>query len=332
MGGVRVLLPLIELYAARRSAEGEGADEKGSLGFKRGEQAVLRAAGEKAFLEMVEIASHTHPVFEGAPVFSAAPVEGRVATPHLVHLLALAAAAEAFWDERFGDAEPPPPPPPPPSVPPEQSVVFIAAAPGEYAMRSGPMTPREIRRISMRQRSFTPPPQAVLSSAPNARALTLSRADGGTAESVAYAAHAQPAYPVRKGGGSGRAGGCGCGKGSAATCSCGKAATVARYDEDGSCASPLDVSCDARWRIRECFQVAICDLLRCVGDQLCEDGQLAPKPDLGACLEGFVCSLVTCLPDAICPPPAKPCPPCGSEPCLPAPGASSCACNYAVGE
>ena len=73
----------------------------------------------------------------------------------------------------------------------------------------------------------------------------------------------------------------------------------ARYNEDGSCAPITSISCDTRWRVRECFKVAFCDLLRCLGDQLCdESGRFdeANKPDFGACLETFVCSVVTCLP------------------------------------
>jgi hypothetical protein len=100
----------------------------------------------------------------------------------------------------------------------------------------------------------------------------------------------------------------------------------ARYDADGKCKSVLSISCETKSRVRECFKQSLCDLLRCVGEEVCEDGRFAKakKPDLGKCLEGFVCSLLTCLPEAICPPP----PP--STVCLNQP-VSDCDCNYAVG-
>lgn len=342
VGSVRALLPLVELYAARRVADEPEGDQKGTLGFKRGENAVLRAAGRKAFLEMLEIASHTHPAYEGAPTFSAAAVDGRVQTPHLAHLLALAAAiqallaAEANGDGGDGDGDNPAP-----NIPPEQSVVFIATAPGEYVLRSGPMTPRDIRRIAMRQRSLTPPPPAVLASAANARELRFAAAEMQPAQALmkrqtqmqTQIDRRQTDYIVAPAL-SASVGGCACGR-PASSCQCGSrfSRSLARYDKDGDCASVFDISCETRWRVRECFKVALCDMLRCLGDELCEDGRLAEEPDLGACLEGFLCSVLTCLPDAICPPPAKPCSPCcTTDSCLPAPGASSCGCNYAVGE
>ena len=90
--------------------------------------------------------------------------------------------------------------------------------------------------------------------------------------------------------------------------------------------------------MRECFKWAFCDLLRCLGDELCDDGKFAAHADMGACLESFVCSIVTCLPDAICPPPEKACreettcePVCAPQ-CAPRLAAPGCDCNYAVGE
>ncbi|MBJ3764450.1 hypothetical protein ILP92_17070 [Maribius pontilimi] len=138
--------------------------------------------------------------------------------------------------------------------------------------------------------------------------------------------------------------GCGCGGGGhhAGPCGCGCGGTgqgmhfpPARYRDDGSCAPLAEISCDTRWRIRECFKVAFCDLLRCMAEEYCEDGRFvteaganaAREPDLGRCLEGFVCSILSCLPEAICPPPPR------KETCCHPPGpAQDCRCNFAVGE
>ena len=131
-----------------------------------------------------------------------------------------------------------------------------------------------------------------------------------------------PAYGAR-----GPAGSCGCGSSGCGGCGSGGPRTFppARYEEDGSCSPLFDISCETRWRVRECFKIAFCDLLRCLGEELCEDGQFAEDPELGACLERFVCSILTCLPEAICP--------SGGEEicCLPA-DTVSCGCNFAVGE
>lgn len=324
--GLTAVLPLVEVYAARRAVDESGADDPAGEGISRGEQAVLRAAGQKAFLELLEITSKNFPAYEGAPGFSAAAVDGQMPTPHLAHLMSLAMAAMRLLG---GDDDQPsdePPEPPQVVIPPEQTLLYVATAPGEYAIHSGPLTPREIRRSAMRQRSYAPPAPMMMVSAANARQLKLApAAEASMQQTVAV----------------GRQTGCGCGRSTAGACGCaaGVARSPARYRADGSCESITSVSCDTRWRIRECFKLALCDLLRCVGDELCEDGRIAAnaQPDFGKCLETFVCSLVTCLPDAICPPPAKPCSPCCVRPEAASGGSGrlldpACACNYAVGE
>lgn len=333
LAGVRIVLPLFEAYAARMRDGHDGDEKPGTIGLTRGEEAVLKAAAQKAFLEMVEIASRTHPVYKDAPVFVAFDAEGRTQTPHLWHLLALAAALREFVEGDDGKGEPDGTPPAP-SIPPSQTVVFMAVGPGEFALHSGPLTPTEIRRNAMRLRSYNPPQAAVLRSAPSARALVIGPATEITTSTKSGARRLTSASRAGTGCACGKTGGCGCACGGSA---CGRQFSPARYDEDGRCESVFDISCETRWRVRECFKVAFCDLLRCLGDELCEDGQFqtTPKPDLEKCLETFVCSIVTCLPDAICPP-KKPCCEASCEPVcepacpprLPAP----CNCNYAVGE
>jgi hypothetical protein len=353
--GLRSIVPLVEAYTGTRASEQPEGSLPGTLGLQRGQNAVLKAGTSKMFLEMVEIASRTHPVFPDATPFKARDEQGVAQTPHLMHLLALVAFARAsLVPDPCGDDKTPPDSGDggggagaTVSIAPEQTVLFMPVAPGEYALRSGPMAPAEIRRMAMRQRSYTPPQAARLLSAPNAPRTVVGPAGGGTSAPGTAAPRmqqqamkgqpqqmnkqaaqtAQTAVAVAS-----RSSGCGCGRASSQGCArCGggrRGFSPARYDEDGSCASVLDISCDTRWRVRESFKLALCDLLRCVGDQVCdEDGQFVDDPDLGACLETFVCSLLQMLPDAICAPPVK---------CCPAPEQDGCGsgddCNFAVGD
>lgn len=347
VGGLRVLMPLIAAYSGKRVELEEGGDVEGAYGLKLSEERVLKAGTQKAFLELVELASITHPVYPDAPRFTAFSSDGLAQTPQLVHLLALAAAAQQYFGDRDkgcdndqGDGDEPI------VIPPGQSVVFMSVAPGEYAMRTGPMTASEIRRMSMRQRSYTPPQAARLISAPNAREVAVGPAQGSYAmrsqsKAGGMSMHRAGGMAYR-GGAAGMASmgtGCSCGgargnSGGGGCARCGGGGVrhfpPARYTEDGKCAPITSVSCDTRWRVRECFKGAFCDLLRCLGDQLCdENGRFdeVNEPDFGACLETFVCSVVACLPDAICPPPERSC--AAPRPvCAP----SSDDCNYAVGE
>lgn len=346
--GFRAVLPLLEAYTAQRAAELEGGTERSRTSLNRGEQAVLKAGSKKMFLQMVEIASRTHPVFPDAPVFRPIDGEGKEQAPHLMHLLALGAAARSLLARKDEDDDEQSPPPegggeePTVVIPPEQTVLFMPVAPGEYAMRSGPMAPREIRRMAMRQRVYTPPQAARLMSPANAREAVVGPAGGAQArramgvqrgqrqmqqqQGQAWSSEQTAVVPVTK------TRGCGCGAAAAKSCCAGSCATrqfsPARYDEDGDCASMLDISCDTQWRVRESFKLALCDLLRCVASQVCdEDGHFVEEPELGECLQTFVCSLLGTLPDAICPPQQR---------CCPAPEQGGCGpdddCNFAVGE
>jgi hypothetical protein len=327
VGGLRLLLPLIEVYTGRRVDEGQGGGEAGRLGLDRGEELLLKAAVQKGFLELVEITSRTHRVYPDAPLFSAFDAQGVAQTPQLVHLLALAAAARQTFgdgkDEGEGQGDEGGEPDPSELPPPGETVVFMAVGPGEYAQRSGPMTAREIRRMSMRQRNYTPPQAARLKSAPHARQLQV-----GPALQVAVAARSAPkaagALALRSGCGCGGSGGCArCGGGV-------RSFGPEFYDKDGKCQPLGTVSCDTRWRVRECLKVAFCDLLRNVGDQLCDENggfDTTANPDWKALLGSFACSVLNCLPDAICPPPESPA--CAAPlPCIEA----SDDCNFAVGE
>lgn len=345
-------------HAAAEPGEGR---KTGAFGLDSRQQAILVAAGTKALLELLEITSVTHPVYAAAPAFRARSDKGEAQAPHLLHLLSLVAACREY----FGfDGDEVPEPQPETRIAADRTVLYLATAPGEYAAVSGPQSPIMIRRAAMRQRSYTPPQPAILSNATQPvpqplqqtvaqpmrmgtasqpmmimRAPVMSAAPQRTGVRVvpldaSYGAMAQGRASQTKGGGgcgcggSGRAptgsgSGCGCQSGSPAHGAAG--ASPARYRDDGRCAPLWDISCDTRWRLRACVKTALCDMLRCMADEVCEDGRFAPNPDLGACLEGFVCSLLHCLPDALCPP-TQP------APCCPDEGAGSCSCNFAVGD
>ena len=156
----------------------------------------------------------------------------------------------------------------------------------------------------MRQRSYTPPQPARLVSAANARTLVVGPAQAGQPRALqgraasasggdyggAYGSASGSTYGGAAHGSSAAASyrsvGCGCGgRSGCARCAGLRQFAPARYDADGRCAPVTDVSCDTRWRVRECFKVALCDLLRCLGEQMCEENgrfDTVNKPDYGA--------------------------------------------------
>jgi hypothetical protein len=336
-------MPLLEAYAgvtAKGLAEGdENKDGERILDLNHGQSGVVKAAGGKLFHEMLEIASITHPVYDGAPVY-AVSVDGIRQTPHLVHFLALAAAAQEIFDK--GEQQQPLPDTPQPQIYPDRSVAYLSVAPGEYVAATGPQSITQIRRAAMRERSLNQPQFAMMAS--NNQPVVYSSAQamttGHKTQIVPFTAANR--YSV-SGAGSGRAmtkghGGCGsgcscgcsCQHGSGG-CSCGKCGHhtfgAARYLDDGTCAPTGTVSCETRWRLRDCVKFAFCDMLRCMGDEMCDDDcKLKEESDIGACVETFLCSLINCLPEAICPPekPVEQC--CHGDP------KPVCGCNFAVEE
>ena len=338
MVSLRALLPLMEVYVARRRSEIEGGDVRTGSGFTAAEEEIIGAAGEKALYEMLELASVASPVFKGAPPYVAAvnPETGIRQPPSLVHLLALANGAKMLIlgaeDGRGSDGDPPKPD----SQVASQPVVYMAVAPGEYVMAPGPLRPVEIRRAANRQRSYNQSALAMLGAPQPAMTSAPRRVMASTSRPMLVAAPtpAQRYVSAPKAAAGQAAHGCSCGGHGGHSCSCGGHAdacrcgvppgkSLARYDDDGDCASIFDISCETRWRIRECFKVAFCDALRCFGDSLCvKEGEEAPK--LEECLQDVLCCFFRCLPDAICPP--------EKQHCLPSKPYHDCARNFAVGE
>lgn len=338
-------MPLFEVYSGTSVRTFKQDDDAAPDGLRildldHGQSQVVKAASTKLFHEMLEIASVTHPVYDGAPVY-AMSTDGVRPTPHLVHFIALGAAASELFDR---EEEKPTQPPEPEIAPPDQAVVYLSVAPGEYEVVTGPQSPSQIRRAAMRERSYNPPPMAIMAS--NNQPLVYSgnavQMHAHNTQVVPLAMQRQPVAGAMPQTGVVQAAnaGCGCGPQSDCGCGCGCAPNDGyscgtcghhtfgppRYDADGNCAPTRKISCETQWRMRDCVKFAFCDMLRCMSEEMCDDDcHFREEFDLGDCVEVFLCSLINCLPEAICPP-SKP------ETCCcdtrPDPG---CGCNYAVG-
>ena len=361
--GVHRIMPLLAAYAGREPAAAEdleaadiqrmamtGEDtvaaaedavagpqaKAGSSGFRRlssEERAVVGAAATRAFGELLEITSRTSPAYKDATPYQAYS-DGVFQRPHLMHVLSLGVAASRLIESRT-KAEPPPVEP----AQTQQGVAYLAVAPGEYQEVSGPLTPTDIRRSAMRQRSYSQPQLAMMAKQSNqfqtapagmqrqsSQAMMMSGAAQGASRGAGQGAMMVQGKAQYVSAGKGCGCGCGCGGNGAS-----RQFQPARRDADGKCVSIARISCETQWGVRDCLKWAVCDLLRCFGEELCdEDGRFARdasgdvEMDLSACLERFVCSIVTCLPEAICPPPPR------TEGCCVE--VIDCDCNFAVGE
>lgn len=333
VGGLRLLIPMLSAYAGPQpenpndpAAGGDGGPTKDTTGIpwlNRRESAIVTASAGKMLLELIEITSRTDPITDGAPPYVAYN-DGVFRPPHLTHLLSLASAANRMLggeDDNVGkDGDIPPPQ----TIEAAHSVAYVAVAPGEYVREAGPLTPTAIRRSAMRERTYNAPQLAMLARNSNRFETAPAGAGGGTSAGMAMA-RAAGGLRCDSSGGPCRSCGGSCANGSGCA-SCGGQSrhefSPAPRDADGKCVSVFNISCETAWRVRECLTVSICEFIRCVGDEVCDDGKFAPNPDLSKCLEGLVCSLLTCLPEAICPtpPPVK---------CYPATLPNDC--NYATG-
>lgn len=351
VGGMKAAMPMIEALSGLQARDVEGGDQPGQFGLSRGQIAVLSRFATKALLEGIEIASITDPVYKGAPPYVSRN-DGQWQEPHLMHILALGLAVNRLLasDDDKDNATSDNSDYQTPAA--DKTVVFLSVAPGEF-VSPGPMQPTEIRRMAMRQRALTQPQAAMyvrgsdpaMLAAASKAAPSVAAGYGwpqSTAQrEVAAALHHQGGSGCGCGGGGHLGDGCNCGgsghsgcdcdcggrSGSCERCGHGHHFAPARYDKNGNCAPVTTVSCDTRWRVRECFKVAFCDFLRCLGDEICDDDCHfdEKQPNLGHCVETLVCSILGCLPDAICPPPQKP------ARCLPAPQhAQDCRSNFAV--
>jgi hypothetical protein len=308
VSAMRSMMPLLHVYAgqAPRPADAppSGADGPDRMTdasrFRADERSLLAASGQKAFVELIQMTSRTHPVGGTKAYEAARRDDSSVDPPNIGHVMSLFSAAGAPFRAAAAKQSAPL------TAAPARSPSYFAVAQGEYSTLVAP-EPADVRRQALAMRVVS----AQQPAAPAAFAGSPRR----------FAAAQPPGAALRS------PSSCGCGGGPSSGCSCGSGAAssfpAARRKADGTCESVFDISCDAQWRMRECFKTAFCHFLECVGEK-CEDGQF---PDMHAvldCLETAACALVKCLPEAICPsePPRIECvaPPAG------------CGCSFAVGE
>jgi len=119
--------------------------------------------------------------------------------------------------------------------------------------------------------------------------------------------------------------------------SCGassQSTSVARYNDEGNCASTTGISCETKWQMRDCLKLGLCEFLVCVANEFCVNGKFQMPVDesgeekglgdvLTDCMGGALCSVAHCLPNAICGPKQN-------NDCIPPPPALEC--NFAVEE
>jgi hypothetical protein len=299
VGGTRLVLPLIEGYAQSRDPSKPDITKGGKLNFSADEVKVLKSAGAKLAYELIECSSKVYPVMEDVEPYKAQkdPETNLYPAPKLCQILSLFRAGQGIlgpWIQKK---------PEPQAIDQfnlaaqktdttARPVLLTAVAPGVYAPFEGPFTPLQIRRSAMSQQLYYTKQQQTMASGTSAVSAVESR----TVES---------------------------------SCCCGthpSASSMARYEETGECADLFSISCETQWRIRNCFKEMLCDILYCIGSNMCEDGHFNDDADLGDilgdCFETALCSLVRCLPDAIC----GPRPPICDKP------KPSIECNFAVEE
>ena len=339
-------MPLFEAYSGKsaRNLEKESKDAEAPriLDLNLGQSLVVKAAGTKLFHEMMEIASVTHPIYDGAPAYQMS-VDGQMQTPHLLHFMALGAAASDLFGQEETKPERPEKPQEPEFPQTENAVAYLTVAPGEYEVATGPQSLTEIRRSGMRERSYNPPAKAMMASnnQPLVYSGTEATAFGHNSKVIPFSSRrlvASEAMVDARPAKQKFSGGCGCGAAKGCSCGCGRGACdgtsgkcghhpfgEARYEDDGSCAPTGKISCETQWRLRDCVKYAFCDMLRCMSEEMCDENcRLKEEANIGDCVEIFLCSLINCLPEAICPP-KKP------EKCCDPGHLSGCGCNYAVG-
>lgn len=328
----RAMLPILEGYAGSRvNVDGleTGVNENeseidSSRKLSDAELTVLKAAGAKFAFETIELASLAYPPVEGIEPYRAEKNKetGRYPAPHLGQLISVGIAVQQYMSDKQDDN----------CAKDEnvnsdelasldnnairrQSILLTAVSADEYAYIQGPVEPVTIRRVAMNQRTLNQKSSAITGEPyyvqPTSRSASQSmRRQQMTANTQLQA----PTTHVCSS--------CG-GHASYASSS-----NVARYDENGECASTSDISCETQWRLRDCFKVALCEFLTCVGEEFCQDGSFKTPAGKSAadvlvdCLGSAACSALQCVPNAICGP--RP-----DDSCIPPPALE---CNFAVEE
>jgi hypothetical protein len=325
----RTMLPMIEGYAdSRVNADGQetGEIESGSARkLSDGEWTVLKAAGAKLAFETIELASLAYPAVEGIEPYRAEKNKetGQYPAPHLGQLLSVGLAVQQYMavkqdddcaknedvnsDELISLDN---------NANRRQPILLTAVSSDEYAYIQGPVEPVTIRRVAMNQRSLNQKSGAITGPQYYNQPASSSASQSMRQQQMTANTQLKASSPHV-------CSSCGGGQASFASSS-----NLARYDENGECASTSDISCETKWRLRDCFKVAVCELLTCIGEEFCEDGSFqtplgkTASEVLKDCLGSAACSALQCVPNAICAP--RP-----DDSCIPPPALE---CNFAVEE
>lgn len=338
VSGARLFMPILEGYARSLNTE-EKPDNRIPQGeaqtFSGAEKKVLNASASKLFYEALALSSHMYPV--GGQTYKAErnPDTGKFPEPSLSNLLSLSKAARSFWGSEKQA----------PSIA-EKNDLKVIEQNNTVSMPRG--TPKQIRQQLVQQKQINQPvslesqrtlnrninyanlnsPEVTQLNIQNysqrsntsLQKIQLSEGEQRMNNSEAFGS----LYVIDKKRQTSQGRDCGCGGSSQASvntlsssgCGC-QNKSAARYDESGECAPLLEISCETKWRIRNCFKSYFCEVLYSTADQYrfelqaSENGDIDPdtnevydRPEIFSIfienLGSNLVTLVECLPDAIC--------------------------------
>lgn len=316
----RILLPLAKAYCRPDEPVNTGDPDR----LSDSEARALKVAASKLVTEAGKLLLANYPVTpQAAALNGRATIDGATTgvgqfpEPSLAYVVAAVRAWRAHKDaqqqkrlQRLTAA---------------QSATFTAAT-GQFAAR--PIAANELRLLAMNSATYPQQVHHTCATQPRAAAARAS-SYRASSDSVASRAPTSQAYGQR----------CGCsgsGQNPAATPILTTTTTTAQpldafraIDEDRGL---LSMSPETKARLRECLASVTCELMLCLGDDVCVDGKvdfdrLADNERLADCLSRALCTVIQCIPAAICPPSAPALEPTcapSQRPRLP--------CNFAVEE
>ncbi|WNO11488.1 hypothetical protein [Teredinibacter sp. KSP-S5-2] len=344
VSGARLFMPLLEGYARSLNTE-EKPDNRIPQGeaqtFSGAEKKVLNASASKLFYEALALSSHMYPV--GSQTYKAErnPETGKFPEPSLSNLLSLSKAARSLLGTEKQQLQE--------SL--TRSDIKSVEQNNTVSIPQG--TPKQIRQQLVQQKQISQPvsleSQRTLNR--NINYANLNHANFNSPEVTQlnvqnYSQRSNTAlqkqqlskgeqrmsnseafgnlYVMDQKRQTSQSRDCGCGSSnqasvnilSASGCGC-QNKSAARYDESGECAPLLEISCETKWRVRNCFKSYFCEVLYSTADQYrfelqaSENGDIDPetnevydRPEIFSIfienLGSNLVTLVECLPDAIC--------------------------------
>lgn len=310
LGTRTLLVPLASTYAHPAGASEPGGEPSSSLpptALTPAELATLGRATNKLVLESGELLLKSFPATpDGSRVEIARDANGNFPEPTLAYLVAAAKGISHFLDARAAKLA-------------QQADAASGATPTvTISTAAGPLPVNFLRMQAARPASSRIQPGTV-SQRMNIMPIGSSASPFQARYTRASAAIVQPSPASAVG----RSGGCGCGCGgsSVATTAVATPCRPAPAPAPPAQCGAFTISCDTKNQLAACLKVALCDLLRALGQEVCGP-TLSTNSAAGRVLRAAACSLFSCLPETLCPPPV---------PALPPAQAGDC-CNFAVEE